>query len=126
MKKIIMLLSFLIPFSFACHFGKGLAEVNPLHQTQKSLISETKAKEIAMAKVKGEFVSCHLEEDDGRQVYEVKINQSGTIYEIEIDAKTGQVLEVEKEGSRNGHGDDDGHEDDDDGHDDHDDERGDD
>ena len=125
MKKLILMLSFLVPFSFACQFGTAFAEVNSAHQTGKSLIAESKAKEIALQKVKGEVVSCHLEEDDGRQVYEVKINQSGTFYEIEIDAKTGQVLEVEKEGSRNGNGDDDGH-DDDGGHDDHDDEHGDD
>ncbi|MFK9092138.1 PepSY domain-containing protein [Bacillus salipaludis] len=109
MKKLILLLALVIPLGYGAYFQGGLAKAAP----KNTPISEKQAKEIALGKVKGEVVKVKLEEDDGRQYYEVIIKKSGSMYEVEIDAKTGKVVEVEHEGSR----DDDGHDDDhDDGH----------
>ncbi|EKN66695.1 Propeptide PepSY amd peptidase M4 [Neobacillus bataviensis LMG 21833] len=122
MKKLILLLTLVIPLGFGVYFQGGHAKAAHLLLTQNTPISEKQAKEIALGKVKGEVVKVKLEEDDGRQYYEVIIKKSGSIYEVEIDAKTGKVVEVEHEGSRDGHGDNHDDDDHDDGHgDDHDD-----
>ncbi|MDR6997607.1 PepSY domain-containing protein [Neobacillus niacini] len=120
MKKIVLLLVLLFPISFSSYFqlthAKGMGDL----QAENKVISEKEAGDIALTKVKGEIVKVVLEKDDGRSVYEVKIKSAGIFYEVEIDAKTGKVLEVEKEGSSNGdddrHGDDDHEHGDDDGH----------
>lgn len=118
MKKVICMLAFLIPFGFSAYLQGGLAKAEQL--MQNSQISEKQAKEIALGKVKGTVVSVKLEEDDGRKHYEVIVKGSDGTYEVEIDANTGKVLEVEREGSKDGddggHDDDHGH--DEDGHDD--------
>lgn len=114
MKKLIMLLTLLIPISFTAF---GHVNASHLLDAKANRITEKEAGEIALKKVKGEIIHVKLEVDDGREHYEVKIKSAGTFYEVEIDAKTGQVLEVEKEGSHrgddDGHGDDDRHGDDD-------------
>ena len=115
MKKLILLLALVIPLGYGAYFQGGLVNAAP----KNTPISEKQAKEIALGKVKGEVVRVKLEEDDGRQYYEVIIKKSGSMYEVEIDAKTGKVVEVEHEGSRDDDGhDDDGHGDDGHGHDD--------
>jgi hypothetical protein len=118
MRKIIVLVMLLFPISFGVFFQVGHAKVDGVLQPENKRISEKEAGKIALQKVKGEIIRIELEEDDGKTVYEVKIKSSGTIYEVEIDAKTGQVLEVEKEGSHDGNDDRDG-DDNDDGDDDH-------
>ncbi|CRK81074.1 PepSY domain-containing protein [Neobacillus massiliamazoniensis] len=115
MKKWILVLLFIFPISFGSNFYMGAAKAAQPMQPGNKRISENEAKNIALKKVKGEVVKVVLEEDDGRAVYEVKVKSSGIIYEIEIDAMTGQVLEVEKEGH---HGDGHHHDGDDHHHDD--------
>jgi len=78
-------------------------------------ISLEKAKEIALKQVAGKIISAHVENDDGISKYEVIIQAKDGRYEVEIDKASGKVLEVEKEGKGNRHGEDD------DGDDDHDD-----
>jgi len=126
LKKLILLLTLIISIGSGAFFQGGYAKAAHLQLTQNTPISEKQAKEIALGKVKGEVVRVKLEEDDGRQYYEVIVKSSGSMYEVEIDAKTGKVLEVEKEGSRDGdddhdddHNHDDDHGDDDHGDDDH-------
>lgn len=99
MKKILLLLTFIIPLGQGFFFQGGPAEASDNLLTQNPPISKKQAQEIALTKVKGEVVMVNLEDDDGRQYYEVIIKSSGGIYEVEIDAKTGQVLEVEQEGA---------------------------
>lgn len=72
-------------------------------------ISKKDAEDIALKEVKdkGEVVRTELESDDGMLQYDVTVKTSDAVYEVEIDAKTGKVLEVEKEGH---HGDDDQYE----------------
>ena len=65
------------------------------------MISQDRAREIALAKVPGasaaDIRKLKLDRDDGRQVYEVEIIYNHREYELEIDAVTGAVLEFESE-----------------------------
>lgn len=48
------------------------------------------------AKFPGEVLEVELERERGRYVYEVKIlRPQGRVQEIEVDAKTGEILKVE-------------------------------
>lgn len=67
---------------------------------QKDLITEKKAKDIALKKVAGakeaDFTEFKLDKDDGRQEYEGKLVHDGKEYEFEIDAVSGDVLKWEE------------------------------
>ncbi|MBA9025966.1 PepSY domain-containing protein [Peribacillus huizhouensis] len=61
-------------------------------------ISKDKAKEIALGVSKGgQVTEIHLDQDHGRKEYEVEILNQDTEYDVDIDATTGKVLEVEKD-----------------------------
>lgn len=61
-------------------------------------LTEAQAVEIALAEVPGDVQETELEREDGMQVYEVEIlTADGVEMEIEIDANTGEILEVEAE-----------------------------
>ena len=62
--------------------------------TSGSVISRERAQEIALAEVPAgtTVVSCHLDWDDGRQVYEVELRSGRTEYDFEIDAQTGSII----------------------------------
>ena len=67
-----------------------------------SLISRDKAKEIALdrAGVSSGDVSgfkCELDEDDGRWEYEIEFRCGGYEYEIKVDARSGKVLDYERD-----------------------------
>jgi uncharacterized membrane protein YkoI len=47
----------------------------------------------------GRVIELELERDDGRWIYELElVARDGQLYEMEIDAATGTVLEIEREG----------------------------
>lgn len=51
---------------------------------------------IARRQMEGQVVSAELERKSGRLIYEVEvISTEGPKYEIEIDAQTGEVIEIE-------------------------------
>ena len=55
------------------------------------------AAKLALAKVAGTIVESELEKEDGRLVWEVDIkSEDGKRFEVEIDALTGEVIEVEE------------------------------
>ena len=61
--------------------------------TSGAAISRDRAQEIALAEAPGAVVvSCKLDWEDGRQVYEVELRDGRTEYEFEIDAQTGSIL----------------------------------
>lgn len=70
-------------------------------------ISLAKAIEIATKRVPGKATDVELEFEDGRAVLEVEVFADGKVFEVEIDAETGQVLEVEEEDDDEGEDDDD-------------------
>lgn len=62
-------------------------------------LSEAEAIEIALMEVPGEVQEVELEREDGMQVYEVEIlTAEGVEMEVEINADTGDILEVEADG----------------------------
>lgn len=59
-----------------------------------NIISKDRAQEIALAEVPSGavVVSCKLDREDGRQVYEVELRNGRTEYDFEIDAQTGNIV----------------------------------
>lgn len=64
-------------------------------------MGKNKIEKIALKQVKGaekvDIVKCELDNDDGKNVYEVEIQYGGNKYELEIDATSGKILKNEKE-----------------------------
>jgi uncharacterized membrane protein YkoI len=65
--------------------------------TVEGIISEDRAREIALREISGEIVEIELELDDGIYVWEVEIlnSEDGLVWEVEINAETEEVLQVE-------------------------------
>ena len=58
----------------------------------------TRIFQIARTAVPGEIVEVELDREHGRLIYEVEVlTSSGRVRKVEIDARTGDVLEVEDE-----------------------------
>lgn len=73
----------------------------PTAPAQSGIISMDEAQRIALERVPGataaNVVKCQLDRDDGRQIYEIEIRYENWEYDIEIDARTGVVLDFDKE-----------------------------
>lgn len=51
----------------------------------------------------GQILEVELDREDGRWIYEVKLLQTGgQLLKLELDARTGEVLEVKRKGARDG------------------------
>jgi uncharacterized membrane protein YkoI len=82
--------------------------------TEAPGLSTEQAIQIALAEVPGDVQETELEREDGMQVYEIEIlTADGVEMEVEIDAQTGAVLEIEVEDDLDDDSDDDDDEDDD-------------
>jgi|SRR3954447_1548181 uncharacterized membrane protein YkoI len=64
-------------------------------QNNKNIISQADATAIAEKAVNGNMVEIELDEDDGLYKYEVELKTDRGEAEVEIEAVTGKVLEVE-------------------------------
>ena len=54
--------------------------------------------EIALEQAPGEIVEVELDREDGRLIYEVEVlSGSGRVRQVDIDARTGAVLDIEDE-----------------------------
>ena len=66
-----------------------------------TVIGLDRAREIALAQVPGAAADSvrqlELDQDDGRQIYEVELVFQGWEYELELDAVTGAVIKFESE-----------------------------
>lgn len=60
-------------------------------------LSLAKAIDIALAKVPGQALNATVELEQGKGKIEVTVFSNGKVFEIDIDATTGAVLEVEQE-----------------------------
>ena len=61
-------------------------------------ISSEQAMNIALQRIPGEIVHVDLDMEDGLLVYEVFImTQNNQIFEVEIHARTGNVMKIEQE-----------------------------
>jgi len=81
--------------------GKVVEDGVVMDPADYDLISEEKAKKIALGKVDGASASdifqFDLDFDDGRWVYEGEIHQGEWEYEFEINAESGDVISFEKD-----------------------------
>ncbi|AFS79443.1 peptidase M4 domain-containing protein [Gottschalkia acidurici 9a] len=50
---------------------------------------------IALEQVQGEVIKAELDRENGILVYEIHIRTPYGVYEVEIDATTGQVLDID-------------------------------
>jgi uncharacterized membrane protein YkoI len=67
-------------------------------EAKPKYIGMTRAKEIAHHHVNGTIKSSELEKEHGRMIYSFDIRKSnGKIVEVNIDAKTGRVVEKKSE-----------------------------
>ncbi|PAV30688.1 hypothetical protein CIL05_06190 [Virgibacillus profundi] len=60
-----------------------------------AVISKDKAKEIALKEFSGTIVELEQDENDGRLIYEIQIEDGEDEAEVEIDAYTGEVILVD-------------------------------
>ncbi|MBU5439592.1 PepSY domain-containing protein [Tissierella sp. MSJ-40] len=60
-------------------------------------INGAEAIQIALRYVPGEVLKVELDTEHGILVYEITIRASTGVYEVKIDANTGEILEIERE-----------------------------
>lgn len=73
-------------------------EITETKSSSSQYIGAEKAKAIALEKVpNATVVKVELDKDDGVAVYEVELVKGAYEYDIKIDAKTGKILEFEKD-----------------------------
>ena len=89
-----------------CDFEIESAYPSVQEPTSPTYITDERAKEIALtdaglkaADVK--VILIKLENDDGKTVYDVDFYHNNTEYDYEIDAVTGQILQVERDEKKN-------------------------
>lgn len=66
-------------------------------EQNNDVISREEAKQIALNEFQGKVVEIELDEDDGRWVYEIEIEDGKYEAELELDAVTGEIIEKEIE-----------------------------
>lgn len=70
-------------------------QVSPPAPDSSAQLSRMQIEEIAQAKVNGgKIVTEKIEHENGRVIYEIELKNEAGISELEIDAATGEVLEV--------------------------------
>ena len=60
-----------------------------------NLISLAEAVQIALQQVNGTVVKAELDTDNGRWVYEINIRVNYAVYEVTVDAVTGQIIRID-------------------------------
>ena len=63
----------------------------------EGVLSIEEAKQIALTEFEGKVTEIELDKDDGRLIYEVELKDGTHEAEIELDATTGEIIEVEIE-----------------------------
>jgi len=60
-------------------------------------INSEAAIQIALQRVPGQVIKVELDYENGILVYEIDIRTTSGIYEVHVDAITGQVLKIERD-----------------------------
>jgi uncharacterized membrane protein YkoI len=60
-------------------------------------INSEAAIQIALQRVPGQVIKVELDYENGILVYEIDIRTSSGVYEVHVDAITGQILKVERD-----------------------------
>lgn len=66
-------------------------------KTPNTKITMEKAAEIALNEVAGDIKEAELDNDDGKWVYELEIQTKDGEVDIDIDAMTGKILEIDRD-----------------------------
>ncbi|WP_339229881.1 PepSY domain-containing protein [Oceanobacillus sp. FSL K6-2867] len=67
-------------------------EENKENDASNAMLTQDAAKEIALKEFAGTVVDLELDEDDGRKIYEIEIENGDDEATVEIDAYTGEIL----------------------------------
>ena len=82
-------------------------KISPKERKQVK-ISIEQARKTALERVIGTIIEEELEKEKGRLVYSIEIRDANQkVYDVEVDAKTGEVVNVEEENDDDEDGDDD-------------------
>ncbi|MBO0586740.1 PepSY domain-containing protein [Sporosarcina sp. E16_8] len=65
--------------------------------TQKGLLTMEEAEAIALKSVNGDVTKIELDREKSGATYEIEIKSGGFEYDLDIDAKTGEILRTEKD-----------------------------
>ena len=76
---------------------KNRKQVNKQKVKSSKLLTKDEAIAIAKKRAAGNVKEIEMDEDDGRKVYEIEMRDGEFKYEIKLDAKTGEILEFEKD-----------------------------
>ncbi len=83
---------------FASHRNHDHRDHDSANLIQEASISMNQAIEIALAEVPGKVVEAELEREDGAVIWEIEVVDSqNQMFEFEIDASSGDILEKELE-----------------------------
>ncbi len=63
----------------------------------KEILSIEEAKQMAMKEFDGKVVEIELDKDDGRLIYEIELKDGKREAELDLDAETGEIIELEIE-----------------------------
>lgn len=74
---------------------KQKVEVQKESSKNNAMIDVNEAIEIALAKFPGTVEEAELDEDDGRYIYEIEIENGNKEAEFEIDAYSGKIIEMD-------------------------------
>ena len=84
--------------SFAAFSGKGHRDDLTIELVNQASISAEQAMGIALTDVPGKVIEAEMEIEDGTLIWEVEVlNNENLVYEFEIDAKDGNILEKEQD-----------------------------
>lgn len=64
-------------------------------EPKNAILEVDKVREIALNQFSGVIIELELDEDDGRKIYEVQIENGEDEAEIEIDAYTGEIIVID-------------------------------
>lgn len=67
----------------------------PYNPMYSNLITLAEAVRIALQQVNGTVVKAELDTENGRMVYEIGIRVGFAVYEVTVDAATGQILQID-------------------------------
>lgn len=73
-------------------------DVDKVTLVQEAKLTVDDAIKVALADMPGKVIEAELEKDDGVMVWEIElVNNQSELYEFEIDANSGAILESERE-----------------------------
>ena len=84
--------------SFTAFSVQGDSDKNESELISQATVGVDQAIAIALADVPGKVVETEIEEEDGKLVWEVEVVDSANqVFEFEIDANDGRILEKEQD-----------------------------